>query len=85
MHDKYCQISRLNLLHFAWVALHESIPLLVLLFDINCSCASAKPFPLPLPTIGVEDRGTGVAAALPTLEKFAKISNNRAENQPKVG
>ena len=85
MHDKYCQISRLNLLQFAWVALHESIPLLVLLFDINCSCASAKPFPLPLPTIGVEDRGTGAAAALPTLEKFAKISHNRAENQPKVG
>ena len=25
------------------------------------------------------------AAALPTLEKFAKISNNRAENRPKVG
>ena len=25
------------------------------------------------------------AAALPTLEKFAKISNDRAENRPKVG
>ena len=30
-------------------------------------------------------QGAGGAAALPTLEKFAKISNNRAENWPKVG
>ena len=37
-----------------------------------------------LPPIGVGDRGLG-AAALPTLEKFAKISNDRAENRPKVG
>ena len=35
--------------------------------------------------IGVGDRGAGGAAALPTLEKFAKISNDRAENRPKVG
>ena len=73
--------SLLDLLQFTWVALHESMPLVVLLFDINCSCASAKPFPLPLPTIGVEDRGAGVTTALPSLEKFAKISHNRAENQ----
>ena len=78
-------VSLLDLLQFAWVALHESMPLLVLLFDMNCSCASAKLFPLPLLTIGVEDRGAGVAAALPTLEKFAKMSHNQAENQPKVG
>ena len=48
------------------------MPLVVLLFVINCSCASAKPFPLPLPTIGVETRGAGVAAALPTLENLQK-------------
>ena len=72
MHDKYCQVSLLDLLQFTWVALHESMPLVVLLFDINCSCASAKPFPLPLPTISVEDRGAGVAAALPTLESLQK-------------
>ena len=36
-------------------------------------------------SIGVGDRGAGGAAALTTLEKFAKISNDRAENRPKVG
>ena len=35
--------------------------------------------------IGVGDKGAGGAAALPTLEKFAKISHNRAENRPKIG
>ena len=45
----------------------------------NCS-ASFRP-----PNIGVGDRGAGGAAALPTLEKFAKISHNRAENRPKIG
>ena len=35
--------------------------------------------------IGVGDRGAGGAAALPTLEKFAKISHNQAENRPKIG
>ena len=35
--------------------------------------------------IGVGDSGAGGAAALPTLEKLAKISHNRAENRPKVG
>ena len=85
MHGEYCQVSLFDLLQFAWVALHESMPSLLLLFDIHCSCASAKPFELPLPTIAVGDRGAGMAAALPTMEKFAKICHNRAENQPKVG
>ena len=35
--------------------------------------------------IGVGDRGAGGAAALPTLEKFAKINHNPAENRPKIG
>ena len=38
-----------------------------------------------MPIIGVGDTGAGGAAALPTLEKFAKFSNDRAENRPKVG
>ena len=43
MHDKYCQFSLLDLLQIAWVAFHESLPLLLLLlFDINCSCASQR-------------------------------------------
>ena len=35
--------------------------------------------------IGVGDGGAGGAAALPTMEKFAKINHNRAENRPKIG
>ena len=35
--------------------------------------------------IGVRDGGARGAVALPTFEKFAKISHNRAENRPKVG
>ena len=38
-----------------------------------------------LHTIGVGDRGGWGAAALPTLEKFAKIIHNRADYRPKVG
>ena len=42
LHDKYGQVSLLDLLQIARVALHESMPLLLLLFDINCSCASQR-------------------------------------------
>ena len=35
MQDKYGQVSLLDLLQIAWVALHESMPLLLLLFGIN--------------------------------------------------
>ena len=42
MDDEYCQVSLLALLQITWVALHESMPLMLPLFDKNCSCASQR-------------------------------------------
>ena len=37
------------------------------------------------PSVGIGDRWLGGGGSLTTLEKFAKINNNRAEKRPKVG